>query len=152
MLFQNLAALTAQGITVTMQIEQAENGQLEVSVIPTSNSGKSGVNLVPKVFVATPQELDAEFAEVIAGFCGVNLTLKQQLETMNSQAEDAAKAAQEAPKASRPAASTAPKTSTLPGKKLGAELNDDRDDDTPGSATAPGASDTTTANPMPFLL
>ncbi|MDO8280961.1 MAG: PRTRC system protein E [Burkholderiaceae bacterium] len=98
MLFANIAALVAKGVTVQFTITGASEGKLEVSLIPTVEAGTT-LNLVPKSFVGTPQELDAEFGEVIAGYATVNLSLKQQLEDVATVAEAAAKeAAEEAAK------------------------------------------------------
>lgn len=95
MLFANIAALVAKGVTVQFTVNSAPEGKLEVNLIPTAEGGTT-LNLVPKSFVGTPAELDAEFAEVIAGYATVNLTLKQQLEDVATVASAAAKEASEA--------------------------------------------------------
>lgn len=164
MLFQNIAALIAKGVKLTIQIERADDGKLEVSVIPTSETGKSGASLVAKSFVATPAELDAEFPAVIAGFATANLTLQEQLESMESLAQQVIKDAQATVKTAQANARTNPPKSALPAAKAGPELlggagDDDSDDDGPGSypvaggATEPsGTPSDTAAVPMPFML
>lgn len=96
MLFKNLAPLIARGVTVQFTVLAAADGKLEVNVIPTTEGGSTGLNLVSKSFVATPDELDLEFPEVIAGYSTANLSLKQQLEDVKTVAEAAAKEASEA--------------------------------------------------------
>lgn len=168
MLFQNIAALVAKGIKLSIQIESADNGKLEVSVIPTSESGKSGVSLVAKSFVATPAELDAEFPAVIAGFAAVNSTLKDQLDAMEAQAAAIAKEAQEAQASKASAKTTTARVSPVkpsgPTKYKSPELGDFEDteddvsesteDDAPSSSSAEKPSSTTTsvAEPMSFML
>lgn len=96
MLFKNLAPLIARGVTVQFTVLAAADGKLEVNVIPTTEGGSTGLNLVSKSFVATPDELDLEFPEVIAGYSTANLSLKQQLEDVKTVAEAVAKEASEA--------------------------------------------------------
>lgn len=74
MLFANIAALVAKGVTVQFTINAASEGKLEVSLIPTAAEGTT-LNLVPKSFVGTPAELDAEFGDVIAGYAAVKRQL-----------------------------------------------------------------------------
>lgn len=164
MLFTNIAALVAKGVKLNIQIEQADNGQLEVSVIPTCVTGKSGANLVAKVFVATPAELDADFASVVASFATINLTLHEQLEIVAAEAAEVAKNAQQVAKTAQSTARTTPSrvsgsTSGLPAKKTGPELLDDGDDEALGEsggdhASAPTASTSSTAavGQLPFTL
>lgn len=95
MLFTNIAKLTAKGIKITFEVVAAGEGRLEVNVFPSNETGKSGLNLVSKSFVATPQELDAEFADVINGYAEVNLTLQQQLDQVQAAAAEVAKQATE---------------------------------------------------------
>lgn len=94
MLFANIAALVVKGVVVQFTVTSASEGKLEVSLIPTAETGTT-LNLVPKSFVGTPAELDAEFGEVIAGYAAVNLSLKQQLEDVATVAQAAAREASE---------------------------------------------------------
>lgn len=109
MLFANIAALVAKGVTVQFTINAASEGKLEVSLIPTAAEGTT-LNLVPKSFVGTPAELDAEFGDVIAGYAAVNLSLKQQLEDVATVAKAIEKEASDAA-ARKAAAKPAPRTS-----------------------------------------
>lgn len=109
MLFANIAALVAKGVTVQFTINAASEGKLEVSLTPTAAEGTT-LNLVPKSFVGTPAELDAEFGDVIAGYAAVNLSLKQQLEDVATVAKAIEKEASDAA-ARKAAAKPAPRTS-----------------------------------------
>lgn len=100
MLFKHLAALIAKGVEVQIAVSAADNGKLEVAFFPTSSTGKSGLNLVAKSFVGTPDELDADFASVVAGYVSVNTSLAEQLATLQAQAD--AIAADAAAKAKAP--------------------------------------------------
>ena len=86
-LFKHLAALIAKGVDVQIAVSAADNGKLEVAFLPTSSSGKSGLNLVAKSFVGTPDELDADFSTVVAGYASVNATLADQLAAIQAEAD-----------------------------------------------------------------
>lgn len=120
MLFQNIAALVLQGVRLNIEIVAADAGKLEVNVLPTSETGKTGLGLVGKCFVATPQELDAEFADVMASFTAGNLTLKEQL--AQAEAEIAATAAKAA-EAKVATAVTKPQSRPAPAKRPAPTLN-----------------------------
>lgn len=96
MLFTNIAALVAKGIKLTLTVEQAGEGMVEVTVVPSAadpSANKSGVSLVAKSFKATPAEFDAEGAEIIKSFCASTLTLKEQLQAADQMIAQAAKQA-----------------------------------------------------------
>lgn len=115
-LFKNLAALIAKGADVQITVSAADNGQLEVGFIPTSSSGKTGMNLVAKSFVATPEALDAEFPAVVAGYVNVNVTLADQLSSMQAQADAIAEQAKVNAKSAEKAVGSVAK-SVVPQKK-----------------------------------
>lgn len=169
MLFQKLAALTAKGVNVNIQISQAAEGKLEVAFIPTSESGKSGIALVAKAFTATPEELDAEMGMVIDGYVKANTSLAEQLVELELQAEQAAATAREEAeaKATQKAATKATSSTSVtrkPGKapldadaelmEFGASASSapqgggDSDDD----ASQAGTSGSTVGEPMAFTL
>jgi PRTRC genetic system protein E len=154
MLFNNIAALVASGVKIAIQIESAENGQLEVLVVPTASSGKAGLSLVAKSFVGTPQELDESFAEVIAGFCTVNGSLKDQLAALQVEADRVLKDAQEAQKAASKAKATPSKSSTSPSKPASPTLRDPEEEGEGGDdeAGSTGEATTAAAEPEPFSL
>lgn len=154
MLFKHLFALTQKGVKLTITVESADDGKLEVCVLPESETGKSGISLVSKSFVATPEELDAEFPDVVASFAQTNSSLKDQLAQFEVQAAQVVKDAEAAAKAAKPA-KAAPTTNTKPSQKgpldVRGEMREDGDDDLPG--TSPVAASTQTATePEPFTL
>lgn len=144
MLFTNIAALVAKGVTIHITVSAAAEGQLEVAVVPTADSGKAGMGLVPRSFTATPAELDAEFPEIMRAYANANLTLKQQLDAANEAIEEAGKAA------AASAAAKKEKTAHKPavGKTTGAaapalapslETDDEGSGDGTASETSEGA-------------
>ena len=163
MLFSNIAALVAKGVVLSIQVAGADNGKLEVSVTPTSTTGKSGMSLIAKSFIATPQELDADFADVIGAYAATNGSLKDQLDAMTAQADAALKDAQEAQKTAKAAAPKAV-SKTVPGAKkpvsptlMSGDDNSDDGDDGDGNTegeVAVGGEDATSSvdDPMPFTL
>ena len=134
MLFQNIAALVAKGVSLSFHVSQAEGNKLEVGVIPTTATGNSGLELVSKSFVATPEELDAEFTEIISSFASVNSTLKDQLMDVKVRAEVAAEEA----KASAAAKSKKP---SLVNSKPGASASKLNVDEEVGGGEDTGVSD-----------
>jgi len=162
MLFKNIAALVTKGVTLQLIINQAMEGKLEVNVLPSTATGTTGTNLVGKSFVATPEELDAEFADIMADYGLVNLSLKEQLAAVKEMAEQAAtKASEEAAEkaaakaASKPAQPSAKSVSTprrAPSllSDGGAENDDDDVLDADTSVVAPAVQ--TSTDPMPFTL
>ncbi len=156
MLFTNIANLTAKGIKIAIEVSAAGDGRLEVNVIPSTETGKSGLNLVAKSFVATPQELDMEFAEVINGFAGVNLTLQQQLEQVQAAATEVARLATEEAKAASKTKATSKANSSPSPKRSGPELSEEDDDDDDEVKGKPEQSGSCTNNqiaePAPFML
>jgi PRTRC genetic system protein E len=153
MLFKNIAALVEKGVTVNFAVTAATDGQLEVSVVPTVDSGKTGMGLVARTFTGTPSELDEGFAAVIASFSKGSLTLVEQIAEAQQAfaATETANAATAKEKAE--AAKTKPKTPsvvkpTVSDRTPTLSNEDDDDDDIPtGSgestpAATPAASTT----------
>ena len=135
MFFKAIAPTCAKGISFTIKVESADDGKIAVSVIPASESGKSGFALTPKQFVATPEEFDNEFSAVMASFAASQQTLSQQLKAAELVAEEVGKAAAEAAAtaaAAKPKATTsaAAKSLSQPKKsnQVPAGLLDDGDD------------------------
>lgn len=163
MLFKNIAALVSKGVTLQLIINPAADGKLEVNVLPSTETGATGTNLVGKSFVATPEELDAEFADIMAGYGQSNLTLKEQLAEMKAEAEQAAAKTKEeatekaaAKAASKPALSS-PRSVSTPRRAptlIAADPDDELEvqdaDVIYPDAAAPA--EQTGADPMPFTL
>ena len=135
MLFKNIATLLAKGVSLSFHVSQADAGKLEVGVIPTTATGTSGLELVSKSFVATPEELDAEFAGIIAGFASANATLQDQLLDVKVRAEVAAEEAKAAA-AAKSKKSVSPKPGTS-ASRLNVEAASDDNEDTGGDDDEP---------------
>lgn len=129
MLFSNIHSLLKRGVTINLIIAAAGDDKIEVTVLPNSEKSTAGSQLVAKTFVATPQELDEQFPGVMAGYASANLTLQDQLEAVQKQAETVAAAAAEAAKA-QAAKKPVPKASS-PSKPSAAKpsLMDEDDED-----------------------
>ena len=145
MIFTNIAALVAANITLTIQVASAEAGKLEVSVIPASTGKASGRNLVAKSFVATPEELDAEFADVIQSFSAVNLSLSEQLTAVQAEADQLvadAKAEANAKAASKVALKAPGRPAIGKGRATPSLSDPDEGDEDEGGSGADGGHDT----------
>lgn len=106
MFFKAIAPACAKGISFTIKVEAADDGKMAVSVIPASESGKSGFGLTPRQFVATPEEFDDEFSAVMASFAATQQSLSQQLKAAELVAEEVGKAAAADAAAAKPKATT----------------------------------------------
>lgn len=87
MLFQTIADLTSQGVSIDFKISQAGPGLLNVVVIPSTSGDSSPISLVGKSFTATPQDFDSDFVGIIQSMGAINLSLKDQLDAMKKEAE-----------------------------------------------------------------
>ena len=138
MFFQVIQPLLAKGLKFNLSIEADDSipGNVIVGVFP--DAGEKSTSLTPAMFSGTPQELDAQFDQVMAGFVTVTKSLTEQLEDARLVAEQAAKDALESAavvqKPRKPASSKSPISTT----SVGPEGDDDEggnDQDT-GSDTA----------------
>ena len=108
MLFINIKGLTDKGVVLQF-IVRAAGDKLEVTVLPDAGPESKVIGLIPKTFTATAEELDGQFAEVMATYAGVNATLHDQLATLQKQADERNK---EAIDAAAEAAATKTKAAT----------------------------------------
>ena len=118
-LFTTMAALVARGVKLTITVSRAEGDKIEVGILPTSESGTTAVALVPRSFVATPAEFDAEFPEILAGFCQANTSLKDQLAAVQVLTEQAAREASEKAVKTPAAATTTRKPTSTSSSQVG---------------------------------
>lgn len=155
MLFSNIHALLKRGVTLNLILAAAGDDKIEVTVLPNTEKSTAGMQLVAKTFVATPQELDQEFPAVMAGYASANLSLKDQLEAVQKQAQETAAAAAEAAKAeaakkpaSKPSATS--KTSGTPATDAKPTLMDDPDeDDVDGDGVGCASGSDSASSPAP---
>lgn len=115
--FKAIAHLCASGVTFNIKVEAADAGMLAVQVMPTSKTGKSGFNLTGNQFIATAEELDAEFGGIMMGYAAIQQTLAQQLKAVELVAEETAKAAVAAAKVKSEAQASASASKTVKGIK-----------------------------------
>lgn len=155
MLFSNIHSLLKRGVTLNLILAATGDDKIEVTVLPNTEKSTAGMQLVAKTFVATPKELDEQFPGVMAGYASANLSLKDQLEAVQKQAQETADAAAKAVKAdaatkaaARPA--THARSTGKPAAAAKPMLLDDPDHDensegglspSGGSSDLPGSSD-----------
>jgi PRTRC genetic system protein E len=162
-LFTTMAALVARGVRLTITVAQADGGNIEVGILPTSETGTTAVALVPKSFVASPADFDAEFPAILAGFCQANSSLKDQLAAVQVLTEQAGREASE--KAVQTPAATKRKPGTVatsvgsagkvkaePELLGGGASDQDEDDDEPGDQAGTDAAPAGTAPAQPAQL
>jgi PRTRC genetic system protein E len=148
MLFSNIHSLLKRGVTLNLILAAAGDDKIEVTVLPNTEKSTAGMQLVAKTFVASPKELDEQFPGVMAGYASANLSLKEQLEAVQKQAQETADAAVEAAKAD--AAKKAANKPTTPARSTGKssaaakpmllDAPDPEEDDEGGSCPSDGSS------------
>lgn len=114
MFFKQIAPLLSKGVKLKLEIAAATDNKIEVNVFPVSEASNSGHTLVPTRFVASAEELDADFTTVMGGYANANLTLKDQLAAVDVLAAQVAKEA--AADAVKPAAKRTGTKVTSPGE------------------------------------
>lgn len=154
MLFSNIHGLLQRGVTLQFIVRAVGASAIEVTVLPSSESGSTGQALVPKTFTATPAEFDAEFAQIMGGYAAANTSLHEQLTAVQVMANAAKEAA--STKAAAPANnkhSGQASTSKVPAPKPLPRLSDDSDQgDGSGPADDFGCTDGDSVTPTPFTL
>lgn len=115
MLFTKIADLVRKDVKLHIVITAVADQKLEVSVLPSTEESTSGMNLVAKSFVGTPDELDAEFPSILEAYAAINVSLKDQLDAVDSMAKEIAQAASAKVVADRSAAASKKPTSVKSG-------------------------------------
>lgn len=93
MLFSNISTLLEKGITLQFVCAAVQGDKIEVTVLPSTQNGAAGAGLVAKTVVATPQELDDQFADFMKGYASTNATLQDALVDVQARAKEAEEAA-----------------------------------------------------------
>jgi len=106
---KNLLAASAKGVSVIFN----QDGTVTVTVFPKVAEGTNAVLQAPLVLTGTVEELDEQFASILADNIGKRLTLAEQVAATNAVMEAAAtevtaKATKAVAKASKPAAAKTP--------------------------------------------
>ena len=144
MFFQVIQPLLAKGLKFNLSIEADDSnpGNVIVGVFP--DAGDKSTSLTPAMFCGTPQELDAQFDQVMAGFVSVTKSLTEQLEDARLVAEQAAKDALAnaavVQKPRKPGASKSPSSTT--------SVAQDEEDEEGGNDQVDGIGDAT-PQPVP---
>jgi len=155
MFFSHLQPLLKKGITFNFSIQSSDGDLVEVTVVP-HNPNAGALALVPRVFTAAPEELDAEFGNLMKGYSDLTKTLAEQLEdarlVMEASAAEASKAAS-TPAPSKPKTRSVATPSKLAGTAPAGLLTDEKEDlpdtDDVGQDTNSPAPQTLTPHPPP---
>lgn len=146
---KNLLAASAKGVSVIFN----QDGSVTVTVFPKVAEGTDAVLQSPLVLTGTVEELDQEFASILAANIGKRLTLAEQLAANNAvmeaaATEAAAKATKAVAKASKPAAKTPTVVATASdsGDGDGDESDDDNEEAGASSVSSKVAPVTATAD------
>ncbi len=131
MLFKSLAGYLAGNLAVTLSVASAEDGKLRVTVLPKprqKTEGDGAALATPLVLTGSPDELDANFEQLVATHVRAQQSLAEQLEATTAVIEAAKKAA----------SSKAAKAVSKPAATAKAASAEDDDGDA-GNTPAPAA-------------
>lgn len=133
-MFQALFPLVASGGKITLTIAATANGQMKVIVCPENKNGSVPALSQPLALVATPEELDAEFVDVISNYIGTRNSLLEQVEATNALLKNAEKS--QAGKAVKSLNGSAASTkAAAPGSN---DDDNDEDDENPSGTDSEG--------------
>lgn len=162
MMFSNIHSLLKRGVSLNLVISAAGDEKIEVSVLPSSAKDGAASNLVAKTFTATAEELDAEFPQILAGYCEANVSLQDQLLAVKVMAEQVAKDASEQAVIAKPnKAAKTPGSRPVTTNKSPTLMEGGDDDDEAGEESSTSsessngvatASPSNSSDPMPFVL
>jgi PRTRC genetic system protein E len=93
-MFQALLPLLEQ-VDLSLHLHREDSGDIRVVAVPRRTSSDEDAALfAPLSIVATPAELDAEFASIVSGFAEHRKSLSEQLQEAKTRAEAEIKEAQ----------------------------------------------------------
>ena len=134
MFFKSMQTLLTQVVSLSTSMVENEDKTITVTVIPKAKKeGEANASLnTPLVLTGTAEELDAEFANLLASYTGKRSSLAEQLEATEAVLEAAKK---EATKKATKAVTSKPAKPVKPNEKSSGD--DDGDDgDESGEASA----------------
>lgn len=141
-MFQAMQTLLAACASITLSMVANGNGTITVTVIPKANKGgdeNASLN-TPLSLTGTAEELDAEFAGILAKYSDSHKSLAEQLEAteaiLDAAKKEASTKATKAIKVGAKTASATPENSGT-GENGGGEHDDDEN---PGGQTTDAAS------------
>lgn len=148
MFFTSIHKLLESAEAVTVIMVPADEGRVAITVAPKMKEKSDPTLARPISLIGTPEELDAEFGQLIGQFQSVRKTLAEQLAAATAEMQAAAKA-----KASTKPASTA--KPVAPATPAAVSIADLEPDEEPGeggndnTGTESAAGDTTPAAAAP---
>jgi len=147
-MFVALQTLLATVAGITLSIIANDNGTITVTLIPKAKKegGEAALN-TPLSLTGTPEELDAEFANILTSYTAKRQSLAEQLEATEAIMEAAKK--ESSKKASKVVAKG--KGAAAGSSEKASEPKDDEggDDDNDDSSSGEGGAGTTTATSDP---
>lgn len=142
-MFVQLDSIITEESSLTLKLARGANGTLKVVVMPTTSS-KNPALAQPLAMAATPEELDAGFADLIGTYRANRLSLTAQVAATAAILGDATKKASDKAVKALKSASTSKPTANATG---GDALTDDDSDDAIGDTIDTSAS--TASEPAP---
>jgi PRTRC genetic system protein E len=139
-MFKALQALLAACASITQTMALNSDGTITVTIIPKATKGGDGNASLntPLCLTGTPEELDAEFVNILTSYTAKRTSLAEQLES-TAAVLDAAKKDAAATATKAISKSTSSKTGGPGPKENGAKVDGEHDDDDEnqaGSSTA----------------
>lgn len=134
-MFHQINTMVRASGALTFKVFPGTDGKLKICVSPSGDTTKEAALLQPLILVATPEELNAEFASCLKNFQTARLSLEEQV-AATTTILDAAKKTQ----STKAVKSLSSKPAVPAGKDNDDDDNDnddndDNDDDTPVIST-----------------
>lgn len=141
-MFKELAPILKNCTSINVILASNKDGTLSVTILPKpKETGESAVALsTPLSLTATPEELDAEFTQILTGYAVTHQSLAEQVENTTEILEAAKKESQK--KATTAISKASTKSSTENSGSSGDDIDEDQDVDS-GNAGNANASQTT---------
>lgn len=157
-LFQKFAPAVAAGAVIHMTLRAGPDGSMQVEILPEVETGKVGVTIPPRAFIASPQELDEQMPAALDAYLAGTNDLQEQIKEAQSAFAEADKALKDAVQkskddASKPRAAAPAKpgktVGAAPGKSREPELSDICVEDDAGEPSSSPASASASAAGSP---
>lgn len=138
-LFTKLEPLIKAGVVMRLTIK-AVGDNMQVDILPECDTGKTGIAIPPRAFMASAAELDAEFPGVLDTYVPSAVGLTEQIAVTQAILDKATAEAKEASAKAAEARTTSGSTPARPAKagaaaapkkrNMNAGFDDDDEDDT----------------------
>lgn len=149
-MFTAIQALLTSTLSLNLTVVKNEDGTITVTIIPKGSSKKEseGALNTPLTLTGTPEELDEEFASIIANFSAKRLSLAEQFAATEAILEAAEKESQ-----SKATSAVKKSASSKPTKPAVTPSDEDEENDggsscsvVPVASSAPSTSVSPTSN------